>query len=40
MNLKKNLFINFAASNLKTVVNNLESNYGKFHHEWYFSRRH
>ena len=27
MNLKKNMFINFVTNKLKTVVNNLKSNY-------------
>ena len=39
MNLKKNIFINFFRNKLKTVVNNLKSNYEKNHREWYFNRR-
>ena len=31
MNLKKNMFINFATNNLRAVVNNLKSNYKKYH---------
>ena len=31
MNLKKNMFIKFATNNLRAVVNNLKSNYKKYH---------
>ena len=39
MNLKKNMCINFVTNNLKTEVNNLKSNYEKYHREWCFNRR-
>ena len=30
----------FVTNKLKTVVNNLKSNYEKYHREWYLDRRH
>ena len=40
MNLKENIFTNFVTNKLETVVNSKKnSNFEKYHREWYFSRR-
>ena len=38
--LEENMFANFVASKLKTVVNSVTRNYIKYHREWCFNRRH
>ena len=38
--LEENMFANFVASKLKTVVNSVTRNYIKYHREWCFNRKH
>ena len=38
--MSANILINFVTNNLKTVVNNLKRDFEKYHHEWYFNKRH